>query len=179
MVDRLISHNGNVINPPPTVPKIEIDLSQVERLRAESEAVLSMLQIEEEAIEDDQPTASKLPSELLTAQPIIETVTKRETVTDSQTIETEDEMWAEFARTLETYQTEVLAAIIDGTDPKAAIQTIATAQFIMPTMLIDGINELARDILGDILIESADEPRFVDDYYAPMVSQIMSQGRNQ
>lgn len=94
-------------------------------------------------------------------------------------VETEDVMWAEFARALKSYQVETLAAIIDGSDPEAAIHHIATAQFLMPTMLVDDINELARDILGDILIESADEPRLVDDYYAPMVSQIISQGRSQ
>lgn len=178
LIDRLIAHNGHVISPPPAVPKIEIDLSQVDRLRAESEEVLSMLQIEEEAIIDDSIPTPEPMAELVNIQPVAEAAI-REPVMETEGVETEDVMWAEFARALKSYQVETLAAIIDGSDPKAAIHHIATAQFLMPTMLVDDINELARDILGDILIESADEPRLVDDYYAPMVSQIISQGRSQ
>ncbi|MCA9873101.1 MAG: TerB N-terminal domain-containing protein [Anaerolineales bacterium] len=178
LIDRLIAHNGHVISPPPAVPKIEIDLSQVERLRAESEEVLSMLQIEEEAIIDDSIATPEPTAELFTVQPVTESAIQ-EQVMETEEVETEEEMWAAFAHALESHQVETLAAIIDGPDPKAAIHHIATAQFLMPTMLVDDINELARDILGDILIESADEPRLVDDYYAPMVSQIVTQGRSQ
>lgn len=178
LLDRLISHNGHVISPPPTVPKIEIDLTKVERLRAESEEVLSMLQIEEEAIIEESITTPNPLTDLQPVQPVIEASEQEPIIDTEKVVESEDEIWIEFAQALEPYQAETLAAIFDGKDPKAAIRNIAMAQFLMPTMLIDGINELAQDILGDILIESADEPRLVDDYYALMVAQIIAQGRS-
>ena len=178
LIDQLISHNGHVISPPPPVPKIEIDLSKVKQLRAESEEVLSMLQIEEEEKAEESIPTSKLSIDLQSIEPVTETPEKEPIIDTENVVESEDEIWIEFARALEPHQTEALTAIFNGTDPKAAIRNIAMAQFLMPTMLIDSINELAQDILGDILIESADEPRLVDDYYAPMVSQIIKQGRS-
>jgi hypothetical protein len=178
LIDRLITQNDAVISPPPA-PKIEIDLSRVETLRAESEEVLEMLQTnkDEATINTSSAPAPELP-DVSGDQVLPEEKNLPEPIISMPDAGTESEMWAQMAKSLDDHQAEALAAILNSNDPQAAIHRIASKQFLMPTMLIDSINELAQDIIGDILIESDDVPQLIDDYYEPMIANIIEKRRS-
>ncbi|MEA5578275.1 tellurite resistance TerB C-terminal domain-containing protein [Anabaena sp. UHCC 0451] len=65
--------------------------------------------------------------------------------------------WSNFLENLPTYQIQVLKAIVEQDNPKAMIKQIAEAQITMPNLLIDGINEIANNTLGELIIETSAE----------------------
>jgi predicted nucleic acid-binding Zn-ribbon protein len=65
--------------------------------------------------------------------------------------------WSNFIETLPTYQIQVLKAIVEQDNPKAIIKQIAEAQITMPNLLIDSINEIANNTIGELIIETSEE----------------------
>ncbi|MCB0016360.1 MAG: TerB N-terminal domain-containing protein [Anaerolineales bacterium] len=177
LLDQLIVRAGKVINPPVPVPKLEIDLAQVAKLRAESEEVQSLLQMEGEGTTFEHPSTVEYAPQTDQLMPLTahdKVSSEHEPAGDNS----EDTVWAEFAQALADHQVEVLAAILNDPEPRIVIHRIATAQFLMPTVLIDDINELAQEFVGDILIDSTEVPQFIDDDYIPMLTNIVSQRRS-
>ncbi len=163
VVDRFMVNSRQAINPPPAKPKVEIDLSRIKQLRQESEHVFDMLQIEDEGDLIEPAKAKAEP------QPVAEAPTPVSLAADAF----EDEVWAKLAAQLTTPQIDVLVAIVIYEDPTAAIRQIAAEQHTMPTVLLDSINELAQDFIGDILIEAHPSPHIIDEYYVEMIEQIV------
>jgi ABC-type methionine transport system ATPase subunit len=64
------------------------------------------------------------------------------------------EEWANFLENLPAYELQVLKAIVEEDNPKPAIKQIAEANITMPNLLIDSINELANDTIGELIIET-------------------------
>lgn len=167
-----------------SIPAVEIDLARVQALREESEDVLTLMQ---ELRED----TDELPSDHTVIEtgeedrewqrvgPAIEEVTTpRVPSTTTTDVNTEEATWAEMAARLEGHQVDVLAAVLNEEDATETIHRIATGQFSMPTMLVDSINEVAQDVIGDILIAIEPEPHLIDDYYLPMVANIIEERRS-
>lgn len=65
--------------------------------------------------------------------------------------------WIKFATRLNKPELQVLKAIIQQSDPSAAIKKIAEENITMPELLIDAINECALDTIGDLIIEPGSE----------------------
>ncbi|MBE9038203.1 hypothetical protein IQ246_24485 [aff. Roholtiella sp. LEGE 12411] len=61
--------------------------------------------------------------------------------------------WNDFLEKLPGYEMQVLKAIVEQDNPKAAIKQIAEANITMPNLLIDSINEQANDTIGELIIE--------------------------
>jgi chromosome segregation ATPase len=61
--------------------------------------------------------------------------------------------WNNFLEKLQGYEMQVLKAIVEQDNPKAAIKQIAEANITMPSLLIDSINERANDTIGELIIE--------------------------
>jgi hypothetical protein len=123
-------------------PRVEIDLGKIQELVAESDQVREMLRIEEfEPVEEPEPTE----------EPAVVLVPKVGLSED----------WTSFGRTLTSAQAATLAAILAGERVEEELARIAKANSLMPQVLLDSINELALDTLGDILILSDEnQPRF-------------------
>jgi hypothetical protein len=123
-------------------PRVEIDLGKIQELVAESDQVREMLKIEEfEPLEEPEPT--------------------EEAAVESVSMEGLSEDWASFGRALTPVQSATLAAILAGGRVEEELARIAKTNSLMPQVLLDSINELALDTLGDILILSdGDQPRF-------------------
>lgn len=69
--------------------------------------------------------------------------------------------WVLFSAHLAPEQREVLRGIATLSDPSAALRQIADSYGSMPHLLIDSINELALDTLGDyIIVPDSDPPVF-------------------
>jgi chromosome segregation ATPase len=67
------------------------------------------------------------------------------------------EEWTNFLENLPEYELEVLKAIVEQDNPKAAIKKIAESNITMPNLLIDSINERANDTIGELIINSDSE----------------------
>ncbi|MBD2417187.1 hypothetical protein H6G54_05565 [Anabaena cylindrica FACHB-243] len=65
--------------------------------------------------------------------------------------------WSHFLENLPTYEIQVLKAIVEEDNPKAIIKQIAEEHITMPNLLIDSINEIANNTLGELIIETGEE----------------------
>ncbi|HLO84242.1 MAG TPA: tellurite resistance TerB C-terminal domain-containing protein [Nostocaceae cyanobacterium] len=65
--------------------------------------------------------------------------------------------WTNFLEHLPAYEIQVLKAIVEQDNPKAKIKQIAEANITMPNLLIDSINEIANNTLGELIIATESE----------------------
>lgn len=149
-------------------PAVVIDREKLEKLQSDSEIVRTMLTVEEmnelEELEDSGFEITNEESEL-------EEVVRKEEFEDIedeiivplQSLEPEltieeiqsanvDTEWEQFAKALSPLQHEALLALMneDGTQ---TIQKLAAVNGTMSELLIDEINDIAMDILGDLIID--------------------------
>lgn len=61
--------------------------------------------------------------------------------------------WQNFREKISQDQIEILTAIAKQENLKATIKKIAERNITMPSLLIDDINEIAYDTLGEIIID--------------------------
>jgi DNA repair exonuclease SbcCD ATPase subunit len=65
--------------------------------------------------------------------------------------------WNDFLAHLPDYEIRVLQAILEQENPITAIKKIAEENITMPNLLIDSINERAKDIIGELIINTGSE----------------------
>ncbi|MBN3897322.1 MAG: hypothetical protein HWQ41_19195 [Nostoc sp. NOS(2021)] len=106
-------------------------------------------------------------SEMIESSAIIET----SEVNISENIPHE---WTKFLENIPGYELQVLKAIVEQENPKAAIKKIAEANITMPNLLIDSINERANDIIGELIINSDSESPKVDQEHITYVKKIIA-----
>jgi chromosome segregation ATPase len=84
------------------------------------------------------------------------------------------EEWTEFLQQLRNYEIQVLKAILEQDNPNATIKQIAEANITMPNLLIDSINEVASNILGELIIEPNDGKPQISQEHIGNLSQIIA-----
>ena len=73
--------------------------------------------------------------------------------------------WQNFREKISQDQIEILTAIATQENAQATIKKIAEINITMPNILIDEINEIAYDTLGEIIIETNNEiPKIANEY---------------
>lgn len=82
--------------------------------------------------------------------------------------------WADFAARLADPQLAALEAIANQVDPRGTIREIAEANASMPGALIDAINGLAMETIGDIIIDPAADPPCFEGEDLPFVKQLIA-----
>jgi hypothetical protein len=82
--------------------------------------------------------------------------------------------WADFAGRLADPQLAALEAIANQADPRSTIREIAEANASMPGALIDAINDLAMQTIGDIIIDPAADPPCFEEEDLPFVKQLIA-----
>ncbi|MEH2008888.1 MAG: tellurite resistance TerB C-terminal domain-containing protein [Nostoc sp.] len=98
-------------------------------------------------------------------------------IIDSSEVDTSDnipEEWTIFLENLPGYELQVLKAIVEDNNPKAAIKKLAEANITMPNLLIDSINERANDIIGELIINSDSESPEVYQEHMTHVKKIIA-----
>jgi hypothetical protein len=145
---RLVTHEVPPV-PMPDSP-IHLDRSRIEYLEAEIGELQSLLApLAGEAPEEELPVLVNTP------------VQAGEAAVDFPGFPSE---WSLFARQLLPFQIRTLWAILDQEDPSMQLSAIAQEQAMLPEMVLDKINELALDTIGDFLLEpGADPPRVEDE----------------
>ena len=82
--------------------------------------------------------------------------------------------WDEFSVQLQDYQLQVLTAITVKDAALDKLRQIAAARATMPEVLIDSINELAQNTVGDIIIDTNVFPPVVEEEDLEMVRKVLS-----
>ena len=81
--------------------------------------------------------------------------------------------WNNFFNHLPGYEIQVLKAILEQDNPKATIKEIAEANITMPNLLIDAINEIASNTIGELIIETNTEvPEIVEEHLLNVKTMI-------
>lgn len=106
-------------------------------------------------------------SEIIASSAIIDT-------SEVDTSENIPEEWTKFLENLPVYELQVLKAIVEQDNPKAAIKKIAEANITMPNLLIDSINERASDTIGELIINSDSESPEVYQEHITHVKKIIA-----
>jgi len=83
------------------------------------------------------------------------------------------EEWAHLASRLEASHLTVLQILCEGDQVLAQIRKTAETNGTMPEQLIDVINELALDTVGDIIIDSSAPTPVIEDEDLPMVQELL------
>ena len=65
--------------------------------------------------------------------------------------------WNDFLQSLPEYEIQVIKALLEEEKPNSIIKKIAQEQITMPNLLIDSINERAKDIIGELIISTNNE----------------------
>lgn len=82
--------------------------------------------------------------------------------------------WTEFMEKLQNHEKQVLRAIAFTENANATIKKIAEEHVTMPALLIDAINELAHDTVGDLIIEPESEPPQIVVEYLHTVRELIT-----
>jgi hypothetical protein len=82
--------------------------------------------------------------------------------------------WIDLRKRLSAVQVRVLTQILKRQDVQRQIAQIATECGSMPDTLVDGINDIAMDLVGDIIIDTHCEPPAVEDEDRLLVQQILT-----
>ncbi|MEA5571403.1 tellurite resistance TerB C-terminal domain-containing protein [Calothrix sp. UHCC 0171] len=73
--------------------------------------------------------------------------------------------WHEFVYQLSSHDLQVLKAILEQENPNPSIKKIAEANITMPNLLIDSINEIASNTIGELIINTTSEfPSFEQEH---------------
>jgi hypothetical protein len=83
------------------------------------------------------------------------------------------EGWDEFARQLDQCQLQTLRALCLETDPASAVNRIAEENATMPQFLLDSINQVALDTIGDIIILPDTTPPTIEEDDIEAVRQVV------
>lgn len=146
-------------------PVITIDEDKLAVLQQDTDYVRSMLTIEEEPEKAADTTVTQDASQLNASEeeelekPEIDPqkCESAEIVWDTSKL---DEEWSQFASLLSPCQLEALCAMISAS-ATAQLERVAETYGTMPELIIDDINSLAMETIGDLVI---DGDRIADEY---------------
>ncbi|MBD2629729.1 tellurite resistance TerB C-terminal domain-containing protein [Trichormus variabilis] len=82
--------------------------------------------------------------------------------------------WTDFLENLPAYEIQVLKAIVEQDNPKPIIKQIAEANITMPNLLIDSINEIANNTIGELIIETEQEIPVIYQEHIPNVKKVIA-----
>ncbi|WP_392530557.1 tellurite resistance TerB C-terminal domain-containing protein [Nostoc sp. C117] len=134
----------------------QVSLLQEERDSLQNQVWELLQQLETFNVEVLPDTLTEDRIELFPFSDLIESSAAIDTL-ELDTSEHIPEEWTNFLENLPGYELQVLKAIVEEDNPKAAIKKIAEANITMPNLLIDSINERANDTIGELIINSDSE----------------------
>lgn len=142
--------------------RVEIDLAQVRELTQESDEVRAML-LAGLGDANHEPTESVSPDAVpLAAGSPADRAEPDGALPGSAALAGP---WHELVARLDAAQLAALRAVASGAGARAAVAEIAREHLLMPAALIDAINAIADEVLGDVLIEvHNEEPTVLEDY---------------
>ena len=131
---------------------MSINLQNVSRLSQESQAVTSLLTLEKE---------EKKPSRIL-SQP------------QKTSALVEGDEWNSFITRLDEPSLEALRILIQSSEPRIALEKYAQSQNRLPEPLIESINEMALEIIGDLLFDQESYQLTEENYRERLLNTLIS-----
>lgn len=107
---------------------------------------------------------------------LIESLDPSNNIADKQ--ENIPEEWIIFLEHTPCYEIQVLEAILEQENPKTAMKKIAEENITMPNLLIDSINERAKDIIGELIINTSSETPEIYQEHMSNVKQVIAISEN-
>ncbi|MNI07632.1 hypothetical protein D3C73_606430 [compost metagenome] len=148
-------------------PAVTIDADKLALLQQDTEFVRNMLTIEEEPDKETAKNVSSKQDEFLLPSRLEEErqFSEYDPISSSSTeIKWDtsylDQDWTQFANMLSPSQLEALFALISPS-PNIQLERVADTYGTMPELIIDDINSLAMETIGDLII---DGDRIADEY---------------
>lgn len=156
-------------------PVIRIDTEKLASLQQESEYVRLALTIEDDSTFEDKDVNSttieinlaSLPEDSKEPVPFVDDTASSEASGKSVLLQWDesaeadlDEEWLLFAKELSPQQVQTIHVLL-GASPDTELMRLAEQYGTMPTLLLDEINDVAMETIGDLLI---DGDRIVPDY---------------
>jgi hypothetical protein len=80
--------------------------------------------------------------------------------------------WIELLNRMEKHHIAALRAIFNGAN-RSELAKIAEENASMPELLVDSINEIALDAIGDVIIQPGSDPPIIEDEDMEMVRKLM------
>ena len=84
------------------------------------------------------------------------------------------EEWQSFIRQIPENEVQVLKVLLKVENPHPAIKKIAESSITMPQLLIDSINEIANNTIGELIINTASESPAIYPEYMDEVRQVIA-----
>ncbi|MBW4625621.1 MAG: hypothetical protein KME49_09000 [Brasilonema octagenarum HA4186-MV1] len=137
--------------------------SQVWELLHQMETLTNQEKFNENEQEEDE--------DLFPFSELLESLDPKNTTTVSENV---PEEWRKFSEQLQGYEIRVLKAILEQDNPYPVIKKIAEENITMPNLLIDSINELANDTIGELIIDSSSETPQIYEEYKTNVKNILA-----
>ncbi|KAB8335338.1 hypothetical protein SD80_003140 [Scytonema tolypothrichoides VB-61278] len=137
--------------------------SQVWELLHQMETLTTQEQLNENGEEDSEDFF-----------PFSELIESLEVIDTTNISEKFSEEWAEFTKQLQGYEIRLLKAMLEQDNPYAVIKQIAEENITMPNLLIDSINELANDTIGELIIDPSSETPKIYEEYRTNVKKIVA-----
>jgi hypothetical protein len=82
--------------------------------------------------------------------------------------------WIELRKHLSAVQLRVLAYVLERQDVQRRLAQVANECGSMPDTLLDGINDLAMDMIGDIILDTHCDPPAVEEEDRALIQQILA-----
>lgn len=149
--------NPNVLYEKPV--EVRIDISKLNKIREDAEMIRDKLTIEDE---NDEMLSVIKPAE--------KNVMNESTQFDSPL--------EELCSSITEIQKKALIVMLNESSSMPAIMELALTHHVMPEVLFDGINETALTLIGDNLIETADENPYIYDDYLNEIKMILEEKNN-
>ncbi|AFY50112.1 hypothetical protein Nos7524_4353 [Nostoc sp. PCC 7524] len=154
----------------------ELTLLQEERDLLQSQVWELLQQIEtfnQAPLSENPPVEPALEnSELFPFSDLIETLNTDNPASNPS--ESLPEIWHQFFKQLPGHELQVLKAIVEQDNPNPAIKKIAEVHITMPNLLIDAINELASDVIGELIIATGlEKPEVYPEYITNVRNMIV------
>lgn len=153
--------------PEPLVPAIEVDTWKVKELIRESDEVRELIQkfiSQEHGIDgvESPVTSGEEPSPSHSIQ---------ETAPDLKEVPPE---WRQFASKLRPFQAKTLAALLSGKNTASQIVSISRENALMPEALLDSLNELSLETVGDLIVDCSVSPPVLFEENRDIINQLIA-----
>jgi chromosome segregation ATPase len=161
--------------------QLQTEIQQLEKQQAECSESLDAIAKKKDTT---QIHLSLLNQELLEQQDkndkikqeVNQIIEQRKYLSSEKTADKIPEEWQNFISHISQSEMQVIAAIIQQSDPSTTIKKIADDNITMPELLIDSINECALDTIGDLLIEPGSDsiPLGIMEEYLILLNKILN-----
>jgi len=149
------------------VPLIEVDAGKIKELLQESAEVQELVQ---KFISPEEIPESRVSSE----EEIPESSSLQEPPQSLDGLEGLPPEWRLFASKLKPFHLKTLSVLLSGENVAAQITSISREYSLMPEAMVDLLNELSLETVGDLIVDCTVAPPVLFEENRPIINQILA-----